>query len=409
MIKLSLPLAGVRVLDLSRVLAGPYCALTLADMGAEVIKIESPEGGDEARGFAPMHPGDKTQSVYFLGVNRNKCSVALDLKSVGGRDAFLALVDKSDVLVENFRTGVMERLDLGYDTLKARRPGLIYCAISGYGRSGPNIEVPGYDPIAQAESGFMSLIGEADRPPVRTGPSVVDMVTGLFASQAITAALRHVALTGEGRFIEATLQETALNMLLNFAGMHLASGANPTRSGNTNQVVQPAALFEASDGPFIVTVTNDRQFARLCREVILRPELAEDERFKSNSARVTNGAELRSILGNAFRKGKRAELIAKLREAGVATGAVATVAESLGSELTAARNAVAEVSHSSLGHYRALKSPARLHNTVAPAPVGAPLLGEHTRDVLRAVGGLSPEAIEALIASGQAKAPQAST
>lgn len=398
-----LPLAGVRVLDLSRVLAGPYCTLTLADMGADVIKIENPDGGDDSRGFTPMHPKDKSQSLYFLNVNRNKRSVALDLKAPAAKAAFLKLLESADVVVENYRTGVMERLGLGYETLKARRPSLIYCAISGYGRSGPNVEVPGYDPIAQAESGLMSLIGEPDHPPVRTGPSIVDMVTGLFASQAITAALRHAALTGEGRFIEATLHETALNMLLNFSGAYLQTGLNPTRSGNTNQVVQPAALFEAADGPLVLAVTNDRQFQNLCREILGRPELADDPRFKTNGARVANGAALREILGQAFKARPRAALIEQLREAGVATGAVATVAEALNTDLVAARGSIGSYSHPTLGAYRAVKGPARLHDTTAAEPNGAPLLGQHTREILSTLGGLDATAIAALERSGAVK------
>ena len=395
-----LPLAGVRVLDLSRVLAGPYCTLTLADMGADVIKIENPDGGDDTRGFSPAHNGE---SVYFLTFNRNKRSLALDLKAPAGRDAFLALVAKSDVVVENYRTGVMERLGLGFETLKAVRPGLVCCSISGYGRDGPNAHVPGYDPIAQAESGLMSMIGEPDQQPVRVGSSVVDMVTGLIAAQAITAALRHVALTGEGRFIEAALHETALAMLVNFAGMNLMTGVNPVRSGNTNQVVQPAALFEAGDGPFVLAITNDRQFQRLCSEIIQRPELAGDPRFKTNAARVANGAELRQMLAAIFHDGTRNAWVAKLREAGIAAGAVATVEEALSSDLVAARDAITQVRHSAIGSYPVLRGAARLHATEPVPATGAPLLGEHTAEVLRDIAGLSPDAIAALIEAGVAK------
>jgi crotonobetainyl-CoA:carnitine CoA-transferase CaiB-like acyl-CoA transferase len=398
----ALPLAGVRVLDLSRVLAGPYCTMTLADMGADVIKIENPDGGDDSRTFSPFHGG---HSVYFLTFNRNKRSVALDLKSKAGRDAFITLVSKADVVVENFRTGVVERLGLGYETLKAMQPRLVYCAISGYGRDGPNSDVPGYDPIAQAESGLMSLIGEADQPPVRTGPSVVDMVTGLMAAQAIASSLRHAALTGQGRLIEASLFETGVAMLLNFAGTHLMTGENPTRSGNTNQVAQPAALFEASDGPFVLAVTNDRHFRRLCAEIIRRPELAEDPRYKTNAARVKNGAELRALLDDIFRTGTRSEWVAKLRDAGVATGAVASVAEAIGSDLAAARGIVRQMEHSTLGHYPALRGVARLHDSDEVPKRGAALLGEHTREVLSEVGGLSDADIGALLAAGVAKGP----
>ena len=399
-----LPLAGVRVLDLSRVLAGPYCTLTLADMGAEVIKIESVDTGDDSRGFAPAHAG---QSVYFLTFNRNKRSLALDLKAPAGRDAFLHLVAQSDVVVENFRTGVMERLGLGFAHLKTIRPSLVYCAISGYGLDGPNAEVPGYDPIAQAESGLMSMIGEPDQPPVRVGSSVVDMVTGLFASQAITAALRHVSLTGEGRLIEATLHETALAMLLNFSMINLLTGANPTRAGNTNQVVQPGALFEAADGPFVMIVTNDRQFTRLCADIVGRPELASDPRFKTNAARVEHTAELRALLGELFKNGPRAAWVAKLREAGIAAGAVATIAEAMANDLVHARGVLRDVTHTSIGSYPVQRGAARLHETAEVAAVGAPLLGEHTRAILSGVAGLSPDAVDALLAAGTARESKA--
>ena len=282
--KLPLPLAGVVVLDLSRVLAGPYCGLMLADMGADVIKVENPDGGDDTRGFT--EPSFNGVATYFLTVNRNKRSVALDLKAPEGKAAFLRLVAKADVVIENFRTGVMERLGLGFDTLKAVRPSLIYCAISGYGRSGPNVDVPGYDPVAQAESGLMSMIGDPNGPPMRVGASVVDLVSGLFAAQAISAALRHTALTGEGRLIEATLHETGLNLLANFAGAHLVAGRHPTRTGNANQVAQPADVYEAADGPFTMAVITDSQFRKLCREVIGRPELVDDPRFVRNANRL---------------------------------------------------------------------------------------------------------------------------
>ncbi len=252
----------------------------------------------------------------------------------------------------------------------------------------------------------MSMIGEPDQPPVRVGSSVVDMVTGMFASQAIAAALRHAAITGEGRLVEATLHETALAMLLNFAAVHLFTGENPTRSGNTNQVAQPAALFEASDGPFVMAVINDRHFRRLCAEIIERPELADDPRYKTNAARVKNGAELRRMLADIFRVGARDEWVGKLREAGIAAGPVASVADALTSKLVEDRGVVRRLSHSTLDGYPALAGVARLHDTDAVPAAGAALLGEHTREVLAEVGGLSPAEIDALIGSGVAKAAE---
>ena len=391
MSKSTLPLSGVRILDLSRVLAGPYCAMVLADMGADVIKIENPDGGDEARNFTK--PAFNGHSIYFLTVNRNKRSVALDLKAPQGKAAFLKLVAKSDVVIENFRTGVMERLGLGYDVLKVIRPGLVYCAISGYGRDGPNVDVAGYDPVAQAESGMMSMTGEIDGAPMRTGPSLVDMVCGLFAAQAVSAALRHVALTGQGQLVEATLHETALNMLVNFAGNYLMTGQTPTRAGNTNQVVQPAGLYEAADGAFILTVGSDAHFKRLCTEVLQAPEIALDRRFIDNPSRVENGAAIRELLARMFAARRRSDWLARLRAVGIAAGAVATVSEALSSELVASRGLVQELSHTNLGRYAALLGPVRLHGSSGPPRNGAPLLGEHTREVLRDLAELSLDEI----------------
>jgi crotonobetainyl-CoA:carnitine CoA-transferase CaiB-like acyl-CoA transferase len=398
---LPLPLAGITVLDLSRVLAGPYCGLMLADMGADVIKVENPDGGDDSRSFS--EPSYNGVATYFLTVNRNKRSVALDLKAPDGKAAFLKLVAGADVVVENFRTGVMERLGLGWEVLKAIRPSLVYCAISGYGRSGPNVEVPGYDPIAQAESGLMSMIGDPSGPPMRVGASVVDLVTGLYAAQAIAAALRHVAVTGEGRLIEATLHETGMSLLANFAGAYLMTGRNPSRTGNANQVAQPADVYEAADGPFVLACVTEAQFRALVRDVVGRPDLIEDARFVRNPDRLRNRVELNAILNAIFATQQREHWIARIRAAGVPSGAVATVAEALSSDLVAARGAIREVTSRDAGPYRALRTPARLHDTALPPPVGAPALGEHTRAVLSDLAGLSDAEIDALIASGAAR------
>jgi crotonobetainyl-CoA:carnitine CoA-transferase CaiB-like acyl-CoA transferase len=402
---LARPLSGVVVLDLSRVLAGPYCGLMLADMGADVIKIENPDGGDETRQFT--EPSVDGISTYFLTVNRNKRSVALDLKAPAGKAAFLRLVGKADVVIENFRTGVMERLGLGYDVLRRERPGLIYCAISGYGRSGPNVSVPGYDPIAQAESGLMSMIGEPDGPPMRTGPSIVDLVTGLYAAQAVAAALRPAALAGEGRLIEVTLHETAMNMLANFAGAALIAGRSPTRSGNANQVAQPADVFEAADGPFMIAAVSEAQYRNLCTEVLSRPDLVTDARFRRNADRLRNVAALTAVLAGIFKTRPRAEWVRRIRAAGVPAGEVATVTEALTSDLVRARGSVREVKHRTLGSYKVLRTPARLADTEPVPPAGAPLLGEHTREVLIEMGGLSEPEVDRLIASGAAAAPPA--
>ncbi|MFV0296381.1 MAG: CaiB/BaiF CoA transferase family protein [Hyphomicrobiaceae bacterium] len=401
MSRLALPLAGVTVLDLSRVLAGPYCGLMLADMGAEVIKIENPESGDDSRSF--RDPSYKGVSTYFLSINRNKKSVALDLKAPAGRDAFLKLVEKADVVLENFRTGVMERLGLGYDVLKAHRPSLVYCAISGYGRSGPNVDVPGYDPVAQAESGLMSMIGEPDGDPMRVGVSVVDMITGLYGSQAIAAALLPAALRGEGRLIEVSLHDTGMNMLANFTGSHLIAGLNPTRTGNANQVAQPINVYTAADGPFMMAVVTQAQFVKLCNDVVERPQWLEDTRFIDNSARLANVPELTRLLNEAFATRPREQWVQLLRKAGVPAGIVADIAEAFDSEQVHARHAVREVKHAEIGPYRVLKTPARLHDTEPLGPEGGPVLGQHTREILGRLGGFTDAQFDALISSGAAR------
>ena len=305
-------------------------------------------------------------------------------------------------MVENFRTGVMERLGLGYDVLKARRPSLIYCAISGYGRSGPNVDVPGYDPIAQAESGFMSMIGEPDGQPMRVGPSIIDLVAGIYAAQAISAALRQAALAGEGRLVEVALYETGLNMLANFAGAHLIAGRDPTRTGNANQVIQPSNVYSASDGLFMMTVVTHAQFAKLCRDVIQRPEWLEQERFASSPARLANVVELTRLLDEIFAARPREDWVARLRKASVPAGVVASVAEALDTEFVRARETVREVHHSEIGTYRVLRTPARLHGSEPLPPAGAPALGEHTREVLHSLAGMSEAEINAILTAGPA-------
>ncbi len=395
------PLHGVRVLDLSRVLAGPYAAMMLADLGAEVIKVENPAHGDDSRTYtAPERDG---HAVYFLTVNRGKKSVALDLKSPGGRDAFLALVAQSDVVVENFRTGVMERLGLGYEDLRAVRPSLVMCSISGYGRDGPNVNVPGYDPVIQAESGLMSMTGEPDGDPMRIGISLVDMVSGLYASNAIAAALRATERTGLGRFIEVPLLETGLNMLVNFAGGYLITGDEPRRVGNSNQIAQPVGLFEAQDGPVVIAAGNDIQFARLCKDVIQRSDLVDDPRFADNARRVANKEALKGEIEAALSAAPRSDWVRRLRDAGVPAGPVQGIAEALDSEPVRQRGAVQSVSHSALGSYPAVMTPQRFAETEDVDLSGAPLLGEHTRQVLAEIAGISYAEIDVLVASGAAR------
>ncbi len=291
------PYTGIRVLDLSRVLAGPYATLVLADLGAEVIKIENTLGGDDSRQFQP--PVIHDISTYFLSVNRNKKSVAIDLKRDAGRQLFLELARQSDVVVENFRTGVVDRLGIDYESVTAINPDIIYCSISGYGRTGSHAMVPGYDPTTQAESGLMSMNGEPDGAPTRSGTSHVDMVTGMFAAQAISAALWHRQSGGGGQQVEVCLFDAALNMLINHSATHLLTGDNPSRVGNGTPVAQPSGVFKAQDGDLMITVGSDRLFQRFCDEVLEQPDLVANPDFASNPQRIVNAAQLGDLI-NGF-------------------------------------------------------------------------------------------------------------
>ncbi len=397
------PLSGIRVLDLTRVLAGPYCTLCLGDLGAEVIKVEHPRGGDETRRFMPMTADG--HASYFLTVNRNKRSLAMDLKHPAGRDALLRLVAASDVVVENFRAGVMERLGLGFERLKEVRPDLIYCAVSGYGRSGPRAQDPGFDPVAQAESGLMSMTGAADGEPTRVGVSLVDMTAGLFAAQAVLAALLRRQAGGGGDLIDVSLHETALNMLVNFAGSYLTTGQVPHRVGNSNQVTQPAGMFETADEPLVIAVANNGQFERLTSQVLGRPELARQPEFAENQQRVANASRLRAVIAEILHTRTRAHWLGLLKRANVPGGPVNNVAEALSEEVVGARETVMEIPHSALGGYRTLRSPMRFAAAGADDPRGAPLLGEHSVPILRDLAKFGADEIDALVAAGVVAGP----
>ena len=393
----ALPYAGIRVLDLTRVLAGPFATLVLADLGAEVIKIENTVGGDDARQFQP--PVIHDISTYFLSFNRNKKSVAIDLKRDAGRQLFLDLARHSDVVIENFRTGVVDRLGIDYASVKAINEDIIYCSISGYGRTGSQAMTPGYDPTMQAESGLMSISGEPDGPPTRIGASHVDMTTGLFAAQAISAALWHRRSGGGGQQIEVCLFDTALNMLLNYGATHLLTGDNPSRVGNGTPVAKPSGVYQAKDGDLMITVGSDRLFHSLC-SVLNRPDLTDHPDYVSNPQRIRHEKRLDELLNAEFATQSRDHWLARLRDAGVPCAPISTIKEAFGQDLVAERELVQQASHASLGDVPSLASPMRLSATPAAAPVGAPLLGQHTEQVLREICGLDAERIVALAADG---------
>ena len=390
-------LDGIRVLDFSRVLAGPYCTLVLGDLGAEIIKIENPQGGDDTRGFNVSPTLDF--STYFLAVNRNKKSVAIDIRTMEGRDAIRAMAVNADVVIENYRSGVMERYGIGYEDLSQINPRLVFASVSAYGRDGPLKDRPGYDPIVQAESGFMSLTGEPDGEPMRTGVSIADMFTGMFAAQAITAALFARITIGQGQRIDVPLFDTSVNMLHHASGAYLIDEFVTGRYGNGNILAQPVGLFMAGDGPIMIAMTNNRLYAKFCEIVLQKPELMTDPRFAENAGRVANREALTEELNAVFSTDTRANWIGKMMDAGIPAGEVRDVEEALTSEETIARGMIVDQSHPRLGTIRGIRSPMSLSETPVRDPEAAPDLGANTDEVLRELAGYSDEQIAALKAA----------
>ncbi len=387
-------LDGIRVLDFTRVLAGPYCTVLLGDLGAEIIKIENPEGGDDTRGFN-VSP-TLAFSTYFLAVNRNKKSIAIDIRTEAGGEAIRALAAKADVVVENYRTGVMDRYGIGYENLNAINPRIIFASVSAYGREGPLKDRPGYDPIVQAESGFMSLTGEPDGEPMRTGVSIADMFTGMFAAQAITAALYVRDKIGRGQRIDVPLYDATVNMLHHASTAYLVDEVVTGRYGNGNILAQPVGLFMADDGPIMIAMTNNRLFKRFCEEVLGRPEIMDDPRFADNAARVAHRKELIAELNAVFGKDTRANWIAKMAAAGIPAGEVRDVGQALTSEETRAREMIVDQPHPRLGIVPGIRSPMTLSETPVRDPVAAPDLGADTAEVLREIAGYDADQIAAV-------------
>jgi formyl-CoA transferase len=373
------PLEGVRVLDFSRVLAGPYCTMMLGDLGADVIKVESPEG-DDTRRWGPPYQG--SESAYYLCCNRNKRSIVLDLSTYQGRDIARKLALKSQVIVENFKIGVMENWGLGYEDLSRDNPALIYCSISGYGRTGPNAELPGYDYVLQGAGGIMSITGEPDGPPGKVGVAIVDLTAGMFALSSILAALRVRDLTGQGQRIDISLLDSHLAWLANVGSNYLVSGEVPQRYGNAHPNIVPYQAFQASDGWVILAVGNDRQWSRFCA-AITRPDLAADHRFATNHERVSNRLTLIPILEQLFLTRTQAGWLSLLESCDVSAGPVNTVDRALSSPQAEARGMVQTVDHPGIGPLRMVASPLKLQGTPPTIRRHPPMLGEHTEEVLR--------------------------
>lgn len=386
-------LSGLTVLDLSRVMAGPWCTQTLADLGADVWKVESPQGGDDTRTWT--QPALGGESTYFMSANRSKRSLAVNLKHPEGQSIVRALAAKADVLIENFRLGAMERFGLGYDALAVDNPGLIYCSISGYGRTGPRADEAGYDFAIQAESGLMAITGEPDGAPVKLGVAVADIATGMNAVQAILAATIARQRTGRGQFIDLSLLDTAVALLANIAQGCLATGRSPGRFGNAHATVVPYQTFRSADGVFVLAVGNDLQFRTFCA-TIGRADIAADPRFATNDLRVSHRTELAELLAAVFRTDTTANWLTRFRVAGVPAGAVREVLDVLASPEVAVRGMIAEAPDAIHGTLRTMTSPLHLRGTPPVAPRAPPRLGEHTAEILSSVLGMDDAQVTAL-------------
>jgi len=394
----SLPLAGIKVLDLSRVLAGPWCTMSLADMGAEVWKIENPTGGDDTRAWSV--PSYKGVSTYFLCANRGKQGLAVDLKAPEGRRIVLGLAARADVVVENFRPGTVDRLGIGYEALRAINPGLVYCSISGYGQSGPESGRPGYDFIMQAESGLMSITGAVDGPPTRLGVAFADVVAGMVATQSVLAALHQRRDTGVGQHIDLAMLDTTLNMLINVGTGWLNGRAELRRYGNAHPTVVPYQVFDAEDGVFALAVGTDRMFRDFCTSVIERPDLADDPRFATSHARALHRDALLPLLAEVLRTRPVQYWLDGCTRMSVPAGRVKSVAEALDSPTVQARNLLQELDHPELGTVTLIGPAQGLAAQAEARPKPPPMLGEDTRSVLQDVLGYDAERIDRLCADG---------
>ncbi|MCL6284181.1 CoA transferase [Ruegeria sp. 2012CJ41-6] len=399
-----LPLDGIKVLDLTRVLAGPWATMSLADLGAHVWKIENVKGGDDTRAWSV--PNYKGVSTYYLCANRGKHSLAVDLKDPDGLRIVLDLARQADVVVENFRAGTAGRLGLGYEDIRKINPDVVYCAISGYGQVGSQSQRPGYDFVMQAESGMMSITGEKDGPPTRLGVAFTDVVAGMIATQSILAALYQRKSTGDGQFIDLSLLESSLNMLINVGTGHLNAGVEPVRFGNAHPTVVPYQIFDTSDGIFALAVGNDRMFVRFCRDVIDRPDLTDDPRFKTSHDRAVNREHLLEILTGILKHNTCKHWVDLCIAHSVPAGHVKNVAEALNSPGVRERGTIQELEHPTLGPVRLIGPAHGIKAQEGYRPKPPPLLGEDTKSVLQDVLNMTPTQIDDLIARGVVKCPK---
>ncbi len=399
------PLAGIRVLDLSRVFAGPMCGMVLGDFGAEVIKVEHPGRGDDTRDWG-IRIG-KTETTYYNSMNRNKRSITVDLQSAEGLKIIHELLPQCDVVIHNFKTGGAEKLGIGYEQLKAIRPDLIYCAVAGYDTSGPEARRPGYDLVIQAEAGLMALNGDAHMPPLKFGVAVVDLMTGMYSAQAILAALLRRERLGVGQLIEMALYDCGLSVSGYYGLDALHLGRDPERYGNAHPSIVPYGMYEAADGALIIAVGNNAQFDKFCRQVILRPDIVENPLFATNVERAKNRKELGPMLKTLIQTFPRELLLERMTAAGIPCGKVAGLHEALTSERSRRGQMVQDMPHPVMGTTPVFAPPYRLDGQRLPIRNAPPTLGEGTRAVLQELLSMSDSQLEALQAAGVLTLPNA--
>jgi crotonobetainyl-CoA:carnitine CoA-transferase CaiB-like acyl-CoA transferase len=395
----SLPLAGVRVLDLTRVMLGPYCTMMLGDLGADVVKIEIPGRGDDTRHWGP--PFIESEAVYYLSVNRNKRSIALDLKQDAAKDALWRLIEDADVLVENFSPGTLARLGFGYDAVRARRPAIVYASISGFGQSGPDYQRTAYDLIVQGTSGMMSITGHPGGPPTRLGVPIADIGGGMFAAYAIVAALFDRERSGEGRFVDVSMLGGQVALLTYQAGRYLSTGATPGQLGNAHPMIAPYDTFRTADGYVNIAVGNDSLWQRFCAALDLTP-LLEEDCFATNAGRSTNRVALAAALEPRLAALTTEEVVRRLDAAGVPCGPIRNVAQAMEDGQTRSQDLVLEVEHPTLGRLEVAGAPYHFDGEPVRARLAPPLLGQQTAEIL-AEAGYTAEEIAVLLASGAAQ------
>ena len=377
------PLSGFTIVDLTRVLSGPYCTMILADLGARVIKVEHPGKGDDTRHWGPPFLGK--ESAYFLSINRNKESVTCDFKPQEGREVLDKLIAKADVFVENFRPGTIDRAGFGWEAMHAKYPRLVYASISGYGQTGPRRDEAGYDAVMQAEGGLMSVTGDPDRPGYRLGVAITDMVAGLYCAQGITAALLARERSGKGQRVDIGMLDTTAALLTYQAANWFANGKIPPRQGNRHATIAPYETFTTKDGDIVIAVGNDPTWQKFCPAIGL-PELASDPRFATNKDRMEHYDAMRPPIDAAFRTRTSAEWIKILNDAGVANGEVRNIGQMLTDPQLEAREMIKTLMHPTVGATRVIGAPIKFSENAAAVRTPPPVLGQHTEAVLQELG-----------------------